>query len=40
VAEQGQLRRRLGAIVNDWQVNGVLAAFSGNPFTVTASGMR
>jgi hypothetical protein len=28
----------LGAIVNDWQVNGVLAAFSGNPFTVTASG--
>ena len=26
------------AIVNDWQVNGVLAAFSGNPFTVTASG--
>jgi hypothetical protein len=26
------------AIINDWQVNGVLAAFSGNPFTVTASG--
>ena len=26
------------AIANDWQVNGVLAAFSGNPFTVTASG--
>ncbi len=28
----------LNAIVNDWQVNGVLAAFSGTPFTVTASG--
>ena len=26
------------AIVNDWQVNGLLAAFSGTPFTVTASG--
>jgi hypothetical protein len=26
------------AVVNDWQVNGVLAAFSGTPFTVTASG--
>jgi hypothetical protein len=26
------------AIVDDWQVNGVLAAFSGTPFTVTASG--
>jgi len=26
------------AIVNDWQVNGLLAAFSGSPFTVTASG--
>ena len=23
-------------IVNDWQLNGVFAAFSGNPFTVTA----
>ena len=26
------------AIVSDWQVNGVFAAFSGTPFTVTASG--
>ena len=26
------------AIVNDWQINGVMAAFSGTPFTVTASG--
>jgi hypothetical protein len=25
-------------IVNDWQINGVFAAFSGTPFTVTASG--
>jgi hypothetical protein len=25
-------------IINDWQVNGVLAIFSGTPFTVTASG--
>jgi hypothetical protein len=28
----------LPAIINDWQVNGLLAAFSGTPFTVTASG--
>jgi hypothetical protein len=28
----------LKAIVEDWQVNGVLAAFSGTPFNVTASG--
>jgi hypothetical protein len=27
-----------GAIVSDWQINGVFAAFSGTPFTVTASG--
>jgi hypothetical protein len=26
------------AVVNDWQINGLFAAFSGNPFTVTASG--
>jgi hypothetical protein len=26
------------AIVNDWQLNGLMAAFSGTPFTVTASG--
>ena len=25
-------------IINDWQINGVFAAFSGTPFTVTASG--
>ena len=28
----------LKAIVSDWQLNGVFAAFSGTPFTVTASG--
>ena len=28
----------LKTIINDWQVNGVFAAFSGQPFTVTASG--
>jgi hypothetical protein len=28
----------LRAIVNDWQINGLFAAFSGTPFTVTASG--
>jgi Carboxypeptidase regulatory-like domain/TonB dependent receptor-like, beta-barrel len=28
----------LDAIIQDWQVNGVVAAFSGTPFTVTASG--
>ena len=28
----------LKSIVNDWQLNGVFAAFSGTPFTVTASG--
>jgi len=26
------------AIINDWQVNGVFAAFSGTPFNITASG--
>jgi hypothetical protein len=26
------------AIISDWQINGVFAAFSGTPFTVTASG--
>jgi hypothetical protein len=26
------------ALINDWQVNGLFAAFSGTPFTVTASG--
>jgi hypothetical protein len=28
----------LRTLVNDWQLNGVFAAFSGTPFTVTASG--
>jgi hypothetical protein len=28
----------LKSIANDWQINGLLAAFSGTPFTVTASG--
>ena len=28
----------LKAIVNDWQINGVFAAFSGTPFNITASG--
>lgn len=28
------------ALVSDWQVNGVVAAFSGTPFTVTASGTQ
>lgn len=28
----------LKAIASDWQVNGVLAAFTGSPFSVTASG--
>jgi hypothetical protein len=28
----------LGAIFNDWQINGLFAAFSGTPFTVTADG--
>jgi len=28
----------LKAIIDDWQINGVLAAFSGTPFTVTADG--
>jgi hypothetical protein len=26
------------AVVNDWQINGLFAAFSGTPFTVTADG--
>ena len=26
------------AIINDWQINGTFAAFSGTPFTVTANG--
>jgi hypothetical protein len=30
----------LKAIANDWQINGLLAAFSGTPFTVTANGSQ
>src|SRR5207247_8348269 len=26
------------ALINDWQINGILGAFSGAPFTVTADG--
>jgi carboxypeptidase family protein len=26
------------AVINDWQINGLFAAFSGTPFTVTANG--
>jgi hypothetical protein len=26
------------AVVNDWQLNGIVTAFSGSPFTVTADG--
>ncbi len=29
---------RSGLVVNDWQLNGVFAMFSGRPFTVTANG--
>src|SRR4029450_5389619 len=28
----------LRAVINDWQINGTFAAFSGTPFTVTANG--
>ncbi len=35
---KGSYDNVLSAIVNDWQLNGVVAAFSGSPFTVTASG--
>ena len=39
VAEQRrQSRQHRRAIVNDWQINGTFAAFSGTPFTVTANG--
>ncbi len=30
--------KALGAIFGDWQVNGIYSAYSGTPFTVTASG--
>ena len=35
---QGNYDNIAKAVVNDWQINGVFGAFSGNPFTVTASG--
>jgi hypothetical protein len=35
---QGAYTNPALAIIQDWQVNGVFAAFSGTPFTVTASG--
>jgi hypothetical protein len=35
---QGSYDSVVKAVVQDWQINGVFAAFSGNPFTVTASG--
>jgi hypothetical protein len=34
----GHMDRSPMIVVQDWQVNGVIAAFSGTPFTVTASG--
>jgi carboxypeptidase family protein/TonB-dependent receptor-like protein len=36
---QGSMSRNIGRVlIEDWQVNGLVAAFSGTPFTVTASG--
>jgi hypothetical protein len=36
---QGSMSKNIGRVlIEDWQVNGLLAAFSGTPFTVTASG--
>ena len=35
---QGSYDGVVKTIIQDWQVNGVLAVFSGTPFTVTASG--
>jgi hypothetical protein len=34
---QGKYDNIAKVIINDWQINGVFAAFSGTPFTVTAS---
>lgn len=31
-------RSIVGTLINDWQINGIVAAFSGSPFTVTADG--
>jgi hypothetical protein len=37
----GGYGRNIGRIlINDWQINGVVGAFSGTPFTVTASGTQ
>ena len=35
---QGSYDNIAKAVLNDWQINGVFGAFSGTPFTVTASG--
>ncbi len=35
---QGSYDNIFKAVLNDWQINGVFGAFSGTPFTVTASG--
>jgi len=36
---QGSMSKNIGrALIEDWQFNGLVAAFSGTPFTVTASG--
>jgi hypothetical protein len=37
-SKDGSYGNVLKAIVSDWQINGVFGAFSGIPFTVTASG--
>jgi hypothetical protein len=37
---QGSYESLAKAIIGDWQINGVFAAFSGTPFTVTASGTQ
>jgi hypothetical protein len=37
---QGSYSNPVLAVLQDWQINGVFAAFSGTPFTVTASGTQ
>jgi hypothetical protein len=39
-ASESGYRNVFKAIVSDWQLNGVVAAFSGTPFTVTANGTQ
>ena len=36
--EAGQPGQCHEAVINDWQLNGIFAGFSGSPFTVTADG--